>query len=279
MPPRSYAASVALIEAVLSGDSLTEVFRKNKAHPVSYPWHDHDFEQLGEAEYNPGAYQGKAPGYSDVAGHYGEIKPGESADLRIIPYRAHHVAAVDKLLKDHGYEHYLAGGEHPRPDLRKKNYTTGHLMIWDPSEGSGGDFGHEQYTHSWRRVHELAHALTYPEINKIYGEGQRVGRLGAHRSTREAKRAVHWEWLAAHKQRELGKSLGIHVSDKDHAKEVNTVMHDAVYRIFSGKFTSPNEEGFHPSENLVPLETSLDLVQKRSDHLGLAHADATFRVR
>jgi hypothetical protein len=113
--------------------------------------------------------------------------------------------AVNKLVADHGFQTYYAGGKYGKPDLANRNYNTKHLMVYDPSPDAGSSFGDETYTDSWRKTHELAHALVYPELNQIYGEGRRIGKLGAHRTLREALRAVHWEWLAAHKQRELNK--------------------------------------------------------------------------
>jgi hypothetical protein len=164
--------------------------------------------------------------------------------------------AVNKLVADHGFSTYYAGGKYGKPDLANRNYNTKHLMVYDPSPDAGSSFGDQTYTDSWRKTHELSHALVYPELNQMYGEGRRIGKLGAHRTLNEALRAVHWEWLAAHKQRDLNKQLGIHVPDEVFNRELNTVMHDAAHRAVTGKFTEPSEEGFVPHSHAVPLETS-----------------------
>ncbi len=206
--------------------------------------------------------------YGQFAQHYGGIgKPG-AQNLKFYNY-AGKGQAVNDLLRRHGYSHYYAGGKYGKPDLANKNYNTKHLMIYDPDPGTGGDFGEREYTDSWRKVHELAHALTYPEVNRLYGEGRRIGKLGSHRTPNEALRAVHWEHLAAHKQRELGAQLGIHIPDQDFHREYNTVMHDAAHRAVTGKFTDPNREGFQPHNKSVPLSTSLALVSGHAARMGL----------
>lgn len=177
--------------------------------------------------------------------------------------------AVNKLVAAHGFQPYYAGGKFGKPDLAKRNYNTKHLMIYDPTSASADPSGDPTYTDSWRKTHELAHALVYPHLNSIYGEGRRIGKLGAHRTLNEALRAVHWEHLAAHKQRELNQQLGIHVPDELFNREYNTVMHDAAHRAVTGKFTEPSEEGFTPHSHAVPLETSLGLVREAARNLGL----------
>jgi hypothetical protein len=124
-------------------------------------------------------------------------------------------------------------------------------------------------------VHELAHGLTRSTVNAQYGEAPRMGRLGHQRTTNDALRAVHWEWLVAHKQRELNGKMGLHTDEHNFNREVNTVMHDAVYRAVTGKFTNPDQEGFHPSHEKVPLETSLDMVRAHAKRLGLHDHHAT----
>jgi hypothetical protein len=206
--------------------------------------------------------------YAKFAVPYGTIDKTRASDLTHYPYHGKN-AAVDQLVKDHGYSTYYAGGKYGRPDLANRNFNTKHLMIYDPTPESGGDFGHEQYTDAWRKIHELAHALTYPEVNKIYGEGRRIGKLGHHRTMREAARAVHWEHLAAHKQRELSKAIGVEIPDHVFNKEYSTVMHDAAHRAVTGLFTEPSQEGFHPHSHHVPLETALSLVREHAHTLGL----------
>lgn len=206
--------------------------------------------------------------YSKYALPYGSIDKSGPSNLIHYPYqsKAHE---INQLVNDHGYTVYYAGGKYGRPDLAARNYDTKHLMVYDPSPNAGGNSGVEAHTDAWRKIHELAHALTRPELNGIYGEARRIGKLGHHRTMNEALRAVHWEWLAAHKQRELSKQIGIDIPDPIFNKELNTVMHDAVHRAVTGKFTEPSQEGFRPHDHHVPLEHALGLVREAAHNLGL----------
>lgn len=230
--------------------------------------HPHQWSPPKKPEENPQFAAAGVSTYGQFAAPYGNVDKTTPSNVMVYPYhgRSEH---INKLVADHGYQTYYAGGKYGRPDLANKNCNTKHLMVYDPSEGSGGDFGHTEYTDNWRKVHELAHAVTYPELNQLYGEGRRLGRLGHQRSLREAMRAVHWEWLAAHKQRELSSRLGINISDGDFNKELNTVMHDAVHRAVTGRFTDPQGEGFRPFDHKVPLETALSMVRESAHNLGL----------
>lgn len=206
--------------------------------------------------------------FKEITAPFGTVGNGPT-DLNNYDFRGKN-ADVNKLVADHGYQTYYAGGKYGRPDLANKNYNTKHLMIYDPTPESGGN-SHETFeaADSWRKVHELAHALVYPELNKIYGEGRRIGALGKHRNLREALRAVHWEWLAVHKQRELAQKLGVNLTDEQFNKELNTVMGDACHRAITGKFTEPGEEGFVPHSHKVPLETALNMVKDHAQKIGL----------
>jgi hypothetical protein len=83
--------------------------------------------------------------------------------------------------------------------------------------------------------------------------------------------------MAAHKQRELSEQIGLHVPDEVFHKELNTVMHDAVHRAVTGKFTEPSDEGFVPSAQKVPLETALGLVDQAGAKMGLTHPDQVLK--
>lgn len=206
--------------------------------------------------------------YARYAVPFGNVVPGKQSNLLHYDYHQK-LPDVEKLVHDHGYKTYYAGGKYGKPDLANKNYNTGHLMVYDPTPASVGDFGHETYTKAWRQIHELAHALTYPELNKTYGEGRRIGKLGVHRSLHEALRAVHWEHLAAHKQRELSAQIGVPLTDEQFHKEYNTVMHDAIHRAVTGQFTEPGAEGFVPHGRAIPLHHSLQMVRDAANEMGL----------
>jgi hypothetical protein len=276
-----------------------------KSHPHAYDWHDghtdHHQEDLAGPQL-PGLAKAsdsfphmdappKIPGqhptneqaagvgvhtYKQYALPYGNVQTGRASELLHYPYHGK-LPEIEKLVADHGYKTYYAGGKYGKPDLASKNYNTGHLMVYDPTPDSGASFGHEEYTRGWRQIHELAHALTYPELNKIYGEGRRMGKLGTHRSTHEALRAVHWEWLAAHKQRELSKQVGVNIKDEDFHRELNTVMHDAAHRAVTGKFTEPSGEGFVPHAHKVPLHTALQMVRDAGHQMGLKGLHETLK--
>jgi len=260
-----------------------------RPHPHSYEWHDghnthHQHDHAGPQlpglakagihphmdapPANPQAAPVGVDTYKQYALPYGDVRPGSKPDL--LHYNYHDkLPEIEALVHDHGYKTYYAGGKYGKPDLANKNYNTGHLMVYDPSPQSGASFGHEKYTNAWRQIHELSHALTLPELNRIYGEGRRMGKLGTHRTTHEALRAVHWEWLAAHKQRELSKQIGVPIKDEDFHRELNTVMHDAAHRAVTGKFTEPSGEGFNPHKHKVPLHTALQMVRDAGHKMGL----------
>ncbi len=264
-------------------------FEQSSPHPHSYDWHDGHSDHYGgnfkKAELTHPHLQAHGPSkgndqaggntsgeFHNVMGHFGTITPGKKSNLKFYRGIDRFHDKIDDHIKQSGHQVYLAGGKHGRPDLANKNYNTKHLMIFDPTEGSGGDFGNEQFTSAWRKIHEKAHADTLGEINKKYGEGRRLGKLGV-RTPREMKRAVEWEHLAAHKQRQLMEGLGHKISDEDFAKEYNTVIGDAVHRAITGQFTDPHEMGFEPHSKPVSLSSALSLIDAHAAKLGLRHDD------
>ena len=238
-------------------------------------------EAHGPKPVNPQAGGVTKTSFHNVMRHWGSVTPGKETDLKFYPHDAvthpDHEERIDHHIKSTGHKVYYAGGKHGKPDLKNKNYNTKHLMIYDPSAGSGGDFGHESYTRTWRKAHEKAHADTYSHVNQKYGEGRRMGKLGTHRSPREMKRAVEWEWHTAHRQREIHAEAGLHISDKQFHKEVNTVMGDAVHRSLTGKFTEPHQQGFEPHDHKVPLHHALKMIDDHAKKIGLRHADDTLK--
>lgn len=266
----------------------------NGSHPSAYEWHDGHtgHHVLTKDEMKPAAHphaDGAIPGtkndqaagkgvatYHEFAKDYGTISPGKKTNLFHYDYRPH-AGKLDDLVSRHGFKAYVAGGKYGKPDLANRNYNSGHLMIYDPTPGAGGDFGDEHYTKTWRTAHELAHGVTYPALNAKYGEGRRIGKLGTHRTPREAKRAVEWEWMAAHTQRAQAEAMGMHIPDELFHRELNTVMHDAVHRAVTGKFTEPSDEGFQPHSHKVPLEHALGMIDHHARRLGLTHDDALLK--
>ncbi len=246
-------------------------------HPHAYDWHEANtrhhlvtnVRKSEELEKNEQAAGVGVNTYAQFAAPYGTVTPGASSNLMHYDFRPFE-GELDKLIAKNGYKTSFFGGKYGKPDLGTKNFNTGHIMIYDPTPGSGGDSGEEDYTRSWRKAHELAHALTYRDINAKYGEGRRIGKLGIHRTPNEAKRSIEWEWLATHKQRDIAAQLGHHIDDDTFHKELNTVMHDAVHRAVTGKFTEPSGEGFTPSPHKVPLETAIATVDNHAKQMGLS---------
>lgn len=145
-------------------------------------------------------------------------------------------------MKDHGYRLAYSGGRYGQPDLGRHNYDTGVLHIQDPSSV---DWKDEEYLRSYRALHELGHALTAKDVYAIHGIGRRTG--GGQQA---GERAVRWEWLAAHKQRELAERIGVRIDDQTFNRELNTVMGDAVSRARTGR----SGLGFVPHSHKVPLD-------------------------
>lgn len=203
------------------------------------------------------------------AAPFGTVNKANPSVLKHYPLEGK-AAAVDALAQHHGYTPYLMGGRHGKPDLQNRHFGTGHLAIWDPSDDTTGSGRDADYQKAWRVSHELAHAITLPQLNQKYGEGRRMGALGKHRTLREAKRAVEWEHMAAHTQRKLLSQIGVNIPDEDFNREYHTVMADAIHRATTGKFVDPQAEGFKPhSTHQVPLSTSLGMVDEAGKQMGL----------
>lgn len=287
----------AMMEKIRDTLAKSDLVGLRRPHPHAYDWHDgHTTHHprvaapgaileasLAKADASHPHMDGSPPPhptnaefagvgastYAKYAAPFGQIHgPHKPTNLMLYPLHGK-LPEIDRMVNDHGYQVYYAGGKYGRPDLATRNYNTKHLMVYDPSPDSGASFGQEDYTKAWRHSHELAHALAYPQLNEMYGEGRRIGKMGVHRSLREAQRAVHWEWLAAHKQRELLSNVGVNIPDDVFHRELNTVMHDAVHRAVTGKFTEPSSEGFEPHSHKVPLEVSLGLLREAARNLGL----------
>jgi hypothetical protein len=263
-------------------------------HPHSYEWHDghsvhhktimkadEDAGKSFEHATNEQVATVGVPTYAEYAKHYGTIDKGVQSHDSAYNYKGLS-DKINDLIKQHGYQVYYAGGKYGKPDLATKNYDTNHLMIYDPTPDSGGDQGDFEQTDNWRKVHELAHALTREQVNNTqipgfgdatYGERPRMGRLGKQRTLRDAMRAIHWEALAVQKQRELSEQLGLKVSQEDFNREWNTNQHDATHRAVTGRFSEPRKEGFHPSTTPVPIEFSLGLARKAAEQMGMKGLD------
>jgi hypothetical protein len=250
-------------------------------HPNFYEWHDGHTDH-----HNPKPWDkqqamdtarslGLIKSYATYASPFGQVMPGTNPNLGHYDYTGK-LQAVQDLVRKHGYKVGFIGGKYGKPDHANQNYNTGHLQIADPSNGGQiADPSMQDNHNAWRQLHELSHALTHHELNNVYGEGKRVGPLGHQRTLNEAQRAVHWEHLAAHKQRDLNRQIGIHVPEETFNKEYNTIMHDAVHRAVHGQASNPSAEGFTPHAHQVPLSQALDMVRGEGKKLGLQGAHDT----
>lgn len=188
-----------------------------------------------------------------------------------------------ELAERHGYTVEIFSYDPARyraPRLKTQGYSAGVIWIYDPAVDHGAfrdhEIGHDssvRYTLAWRVAHEIAHAQTEPIVQALYGDSRRDGRLGAPMirhvgpnrvpverralTLAEAKRAIHWEVLAFHRQREICEP----VSDADFAREFNVNLQDAMLRVLTGEFSNPGAEGFVPSDVPANLEDALALLE------------------
>lgn len=130
-------------------------------------------------------------------------------------------------------------------DLKKRNYKTGHIWIYEPKV-LYGSFNDAEYTKIWRVFHELAHCAVEPFLYSRYGDSRRLGQLGKISkdtwqtmngpkeitlqplSLRHAQRSVEWESLAFRAQRFLFAEAGVRISDDEYQREFNINMSDAI---------------------------------------------------
>ena len=182
---------------------------------------------------------------------------------------------VNELLAHYGYEPYYFGGKHGNySDLGKRNYTTGHLAIYDPSVEATA-FGDEAFTDNWRKLHELGHAQGLEDLNHKWGEGRRLGKVGV-RTPREMLRAVDWETMALMNQNKLMNEIGLPMKPEEYNRDWNTTVGDAGFRAITGQFTSPSEEGFVPHDERISPSYAMNAITNRADELGL-DMDETLR--
>jgi hypothetical protein len=217
------------------------------------------------------------PRFWEIMSHYGtqdESKVGEP----FLPYSrelAEMTPQVDELLAHYGYKPYYFGGQYGNySDLGKKNYTTGHLAIFDPHT-EAASFGDAQFTDNWRKLHELGHAHGLEDLNHKWGEGRRLGKVGV-RTPREMLRAVDWETMALMNQNKLMNEIGLPMTPQEYNRDWNTTVGDAGFRAVTGQFTSPTEEGFVPHDERISPSHAMNAVTRRAEELGL-DMDETLR--
>ena len=288
-PPQQPVTKSMVLDTL---QSLRKSLGGVRSHPHAYDWHDshpdHHFITKGhgvlvrvglakstaDASVEATAVK-QAPAvtaptveagslYAKHAAPFGVLDKSQGGDLRHYPLHGR-LADVQKLVGEYGHQVFHYGGYMGRPNFVLRNYDTAQIGV-APLTGDDAD---RHYGDAWRQTHEMAHSLAHAEVNHLYGEGRRLGKLGQHLTYNEGLRAVHWEWLAAHKQRELLSHIGVEVPDDIFNRELNTVMHDAVHRVVTGDTVDAAAEGFHPHSHQVPLSVSLGLVSDAARNLGV----------
>ena len=210
------------------------------------------------------------PRFWEIMQHYG-TQDASKVGEPFLPYSrelAEMTPQVDELLAHYGYKPYYFGGQYGNySDLGKRNYTTGHLAIFDPHT-EAASFGDAQFTDNWRKLHELGHAQGLEDLNHKWGEGRRLGKVGV-RTPREMLRAVDWETMALMNQRKLMDEVGLPMTPQEYNRDWNTTVGDAGFRAVTGQFTSPTEEGFVPHDERISPSYAMNAVTRRAEELGL----------
>ena len=238
-----------------------------------------------------------APIRGQVYSRFGELADHDTTnELKI--YNLDHLIndpqPINDLMDRFGYRvRYFAfhndqdaGVEWRLPKLKTHGYGDGYLWIYDPRVAHGS-FKAPEYTRIWRIAHEMAHAITEQFMQARYGDSHREGALG--RVTKvsrgkppknvfvdgspltlaEAQRAVEWEDVTFRAQRIIMETfLGVKVSDADFAREYNTNIADASYRVLTGDFGDPGEYGFKPNTRMPKLRSILRMLE--ASEMGLA---------
>lgn len=189
---------------------------------------------------------------------YGRVVGGRT-NIKFYDLGAVTVRDAFGLARSRGYRVDFFGGRFGAPDFKTKNFETGWLWVYDPTDPHGS-FRDVPYTIAWRVLHELSHALTQPGVDRAYGWGRRAGRLGAPLTIREAARAAVWEDFTVRAQRDVVSTVGGAISDADWAREYNVVLVDAVIRAVTGDFSDPDIDGFEPSSEPVAFRTTFELI-------------------
>lgn len=183
-------------------------------------------------------------------------------ELKIYPLHDIPPEKMAQWLAAEGWNYKIFGpdqatGKFIPPNFKEFSYDNKHAWIFSPWT-EHGSFRDTEYTRTWRVTHEIAHGQTNESLTSRYGGiGKRQGALG--RSTvfngrdtpplslADALRAVEWEHETFQRQREiLEKDFGVKITDEQFRKENAINMSDAVYRVLTGDFSNPGENGLLP---------------------------------
>lgn len=225
---------------------------------------------LGSIEFPPIPSEHRREFAQRIFDYFGHRTPGEVTDLRLydLPFTADNAHDV---AKQHGFQVKFFGNHFGPPNFKDFNYKTGYLMVYDPTQAEAS-FKDPEYTEKWRIMHELGHALTEPHLDERWGgTGRRAGGLGKGLSLRDAMRAIDWEDLAVTRQHVLyNQHFNFRPPLPLFNQEMNITLSDAVYRVFTGDFSDPDLEGFHPSPRHIPTKRAIELADALGNSLGLS---------
>lgn len=212
-------------------------------------------------------------------------------ELKIYDLKDEHHAALEPWLKSQGWNYKVFGpdqetGKFVPPNFKDFSYNNKHVWIFSPWT-EHGSFKDTEYTRLWRVTHEVAHAQTNDALNEKYGGiGKRQGALGvktvfngrevAPLSLADGMKALEWEHETFKHQREiLEKDFGVKITEDQFRKENSINMSDALYRVLSGDFSNPGENGLVPS-TMNPdqvLSRAKEILRSRAKDLGLSIAE------
>lgn len=240
--------------------------------------------------------EGDGASVEAILGRFGRLNEGQNTDdfLRLydLTRLVENPEITDQLLKALDYNvKYFSFDENPEtgvefvlPRLQNDGYDNGTVWIYDPRNTEGA-FNDVEYTRHWRISHELGHALTEKFMQAKYGDSNRYGRLGqsmvGQRGTAdkrvdvelealtllEAQRAVEWEDVSFRAQRAILERTGVVLDNATFAQEYNVNVSDAVFRILTGEFASPGENGFTPYRFKPDLSSILGILEGTEQEL------------
>lgn len=239
-----------------------------------------------------------------IYGRTGELVDHDTLhELKVYPLQplVNDPTPLRRMLDELGYKvEYFAfendsatGVQFRVPNLKTKGYEQGYVWLYDPRIAAGS-FEDTAYTNAWRVAHEVGHAISEPFMAERYGTSKREGRLGQPMqgvrgnpdkkqvpvelramTLGEAQRAVEWEDVAFRTQRALlSEYAKIEISDKDFAREYNTNLTDAVYRVMTGSFGDPGKYGYRPATERANLRDVLTLLERQEHTLATAQGRA-----
>ena len=223
---------------------------------------------------------------------FGTLSPNEDTHKEIKYYNLDEMIKnprkVDEVAAHYGFQYDVFSYDLANfrlPNFNTKAYDDGYIWIYDPNV-ENASFHDVEYTAQWRKVHELAHALSEVYMQDKYGDSKRQGRLGKSHmypigkpkpdGTREmkeyraltlmeAQRSVEWESVTFRLQRMLMEEIfGVQIDEETYNKEYNLNISGAVFRVITGEFDNSADYGFRPDgKKLVDVHDLLTMLENQ----------------